>query len=156
MWTSPLLPTLLLSSVLCIYRLAFRERSRSVYGHNRWSALRSVSRSVQFSRLVISNCLWPHGQQHTRLPCPSPTPRAKEWQWPETYRKYSQLCKCSVNHDFPSSMYNNLIISVCVKEREGFIFKFTNTLNPSMALLLLSLQCLILYFHLQKFFIPYR
>ena len=32
--------------------------------------------SVQFSCSVMSNSLWPHGLQHTRLPCPSPTPRA--------------------------------------------------------------------------------
>ena len=25
---------------------------------------------------VVSNCLWSHGLQHTRLLCPSPTPRA--------------------------------------------------------------------------------
>ena len=31
--------------------------------------------SVQFSRLVVSDSLWPHGLQHTRPPCPSPTPR---------------------------------------------------------------------------------
>ena len=31
--------------------------------------------SVQFSRSVVSNSLWPHGLQHARLPCPSPTPR---------------------------------------------------------------------------------
>ena len=30
--------------------------------------------SVQFSCLVVSNSLPPHGLQHTRLPCPSPTP----------------------------------------------------------------------------------
>ena len=30
--------------------------------------------SVQFSRLVVSDSLWPHGLQHTRPPCPSPTP----------------------------------------------------------------------------------
>ena len=30
--------------------------------------------SVQFSRLVVSNSLWPHESQHTRPPCPSPTP----------------------------------------------------------------------------------
>ena len=30
--------------------------------------------SVQFSRSVVSDSLWPHGLQHTRLPCPSPTP----------------------------------------------------------------------------------
>ena len=29
-----------------------------------------------FSCLVVSDSLWPHGLQHTRLPCPSPTPRA--------------------------------------------------------------------------------
>ena len=29
--------------------------------------------SVQFSRPVVSDSLWPHGLQHTRPPCPSPT-----------------------------------------------------------------------------------
>ena len=29
-----------------------------------------------FSRSVTSDSLWPHGLQHTRLPCPSPSPRA--------------------------------------------------------------------------------
>ena len=32
--------------------------------------------SVQFSRSVVSDSLQPHGLQHTRLPCPSPTPGA--------------------------------------------------------------------------------
>ena len=32
--------------------------------------------SVQFSRSVVSNSLRPHGLQHTRPPCPSPTPKA--------------------------------------------------------------------------------
>ena len=31
--------------------------------------------SVQFSRSVVSDSLWPHEPQHTRPPCPSPTPR---------------------------------------------------------------------------------
>ena len=30
--------------------------------------------SVQFSRSVVSDSLQPHGQQHTRPPCPSPIP----------------------------------------------------------------------------------
>ena len=29
--------------------------------------------SVQFSRSITSNSLWPHGLQHARLPCSSPT-----------------------------------------------------------------------------------
>ena len=32
--------------------------------------------SVQFSSSIMSSCLRPHGQQHTRHSCPSPTPRA--------------------------------------------------------------------------------
>ena len=31
--------------------------------------------SVQFSCSVMSDSLWPHGLQHARLPCPSPTPK---------------------------------------------------------------------------------
>ena len=31
---------------------------------------------VQLSHSVMSDSLWPHGVQHARLPCPSPTPRA--------------------------------------------------------------------------------
>ena len=31
--------------------------------------------SIQFSRWVVSDSLQPHGRQHTRPPCPSPTPR---------------------------------------------------------------------------------
>ena len=32
--------------------------------------------SVQFSRSVVSDALWPHTLQHARPPCPSPTPGA--------------------------------------------------------------------------------
>ena len=34
------------------------------------------SYSVQFCHSVVSNSFRPHGLQHARLPCPSPTPRA--------------------------------------------------------------------------------
>ena len=34
------------------------------------------STSVQFSRSVVSNSLWPDGLKHARPPCPSPTPGA--------------------------------------------------------------------------------
>ena len=46
--------------------------------------------SVQFSRSVISDSLRPHGLQHTRPPCPSPTPRVYpnssplSWWYPPT------------------------------------------------------------------------
>ena len=37
---------------------------------------RNRASSVQFSRSVMSDFLRPHGLQHARPPCPSPTPRA--------------------------------------------------------------------------------
>ena len=49
--------------------------------------------SVQFSCSVLSNSLRPHGLQHARLPCPSPTPRA-----------YSNSCpSCRWRHPTTSS-----------------------------------------------------
>ena len=45
---------------------------------------------IQFSCSVMSDSLWPHGLQHTRLPCPSPTPGAcsnscpLSWWWHPT------------------------------------------------------------------------
>ena len=51
--------------------------------------------SVQFSPSVVSDFLWPHGPQHTRSPCPSPTPGA-----------YSNSC--------PSSQWRHPTISSSV------------------------------------------
>ena len=41
---------------------------------------------VQFSCSVVSDALRPHGLQHTRLPCPSPTPRACSNSCPSSWR----------------------------------------------------------------------
>ena len=49
---------------------------------------------VQFGRSVMSDSLWPHGLQHARIPCPSPSPRA-----------YSNSC--------PLSRWCHLTISSC-------------------------------------------
>ena len=35
-----------------------------------------------FSHSDVFNFLWPHRLQHTRLPCPSPSPRTYSDQWP--------------------------------------------------------------------------
>ena len=39
-----------------------------------WLWWRKIQRSVQFSCSVVSDSLQPRGLQHTRPPCPSPTP----------------------------------------------------------------------------------
>ena len=47
---------------------------------------------VNFSHSVVSNSLWPHGLQHTRLPSPSPTPRACSNSGP-----LSQWCRQTIS-----------------------------------------------------------
>ena len=48
--------------------------------------------SAQFSHSVVSNSLWPHGLQHTRLPCPSPAPGACSNSYP-----LSRLCHPTIS-----------------------------------------------------------
>ena len=48
--------------------------------------------SVQFSRSVLSDSLWPHESQHARPPCPSPTPRVH----PDS-RPSSQWCHPAIS-----------------------------------------------------------
>ena len=40
-----------------------------------WLSAGVIMAPVQFSHSVVSDSLWPHGLQHARPPCPSPTPR---------------------------------------------------------------------------------
>ena len=41
--------------------------------------------SVQFSRSVVSDSLWPHELQHARPPCPSPTPEIHSNSHPSSH-----------------------------------------------------------------------
>ena len=63
---------------------------------------------VQFSRSAVSNSLWPHGLQHDRLPCPSPTPGAysnscpsSQWCHPTVSSSVSPFSSCL--QSFPAS-----------------------------------------------------
>ena len=68
--------------------------------------------SVQFSCSVMSNSLWPHGLQHTRLPCLSQTPGVysnscplsfiqKRWCHPTISSSVTHLSSCL--QSFPAS-----------------------------------------------------
>ena len=64
--------------------------------------------SVQFSRLVMSNSLWPHEPRHTRPPRPSPTPRvhpnpcpSSQWCHPTTSSSVIPFFSCL--QSFPAS-----------------------------------------------------
>ena len=57
-----------------------------------WFYTRVCTRSLQFSRSVMSDSLRPHGLQHARLPCPSPTPGACSNAYP-----LSQWCHPTIS-----------------------------------------------------------
>ena len=62
--------------------------------------------SVQFSHSVVSDSLRPHGLQHTRLPCPSPTPGACSdslSQWCPPAISSSVIPFSSCHQSFPAS-----------------------------------------------------
>ena len=61
--------------------------------------------SVQFSLSVVSDSSWPHGLQHTRLPCPSPSPGT-----------YSNSC--------PLSWWYHPTISFCVVPFSSWLQSF--------------------------------
>ena len=46
---------------------------------------------VQFSRSFVSNSLQLHGLQHTRPPCPSPTPGAYSNSYPLSLRRHPTI-----------------------------------------------------------------
>ena len=56
----------------------------------------------QFSCSVVSDSLWPHGLQHAKLPCPSPSPRACSNSCP-----LSQRCHPTISSSvIPFSSYH--------------------------------------------------
>ena len=73
--------------------------------------------SVQFSCSLVCDSLWPHGLQHARLPCPSPTPRAycsnscphSQWCHPIISSSVvpisSHLQSCQASGSFPVSRF---------------------------------------------------
>ena len=60
--------------------------------HNTVNQLALQFSSVQFTRSVVSDSLRPHGLQHARPPCPSPTPRVHPNPCPS-----SQWCHLTVS-----------------------------------------------------------
>ena len=52
----------------------FMQSGQNTVGLTRQSNDIKTISSVQFSHSVMSDSLQPHGPQHTRPPCPSPTP----------------------------------------------------------------------------------
>ena len=85
--------------------------------------------SVQFSHLVVSNSLWPHGLQHARLPCPSSTPGACSnscplSQWCHQAISSSVIPFSSHLQSFPASVFSNESV-LCIRWPKYWSFSFS-------------------------------
>ena len=72
--------------------------------------LQSYISSVQFSRSAVSDSLWPHGLQHARSPCSSPTPGVYSNSCP-----LSQWCHPAISSSVvPFSCLSHTYIHTCM------------------------------------------
>ena len=87
-----------------------------------------------FSRLVVSSFLWPHRLQHTRLPCPSPTPGACSNSCPS-----SQWCHPTISSSVvPLLFLPSIFPSIRVFSNESLLrirwpkyWSFSFSISPS-------------------------
>ena len=73
-WPSPYFFGAVSRSSLKFYLSGYNSHLLQIKLNSRVVQLFFSWHSVQFSQSVMSDSLWPHESQHTRPPCPSPTP----------------------------------------------------------------------------------
>ena len=94
--------------------------------------------SVQFSRSVMFSSLWPHGLQHTRLPCPSPTPGACSNSCPSSWWCYPTISSSVIPF---SSCLQTLPASGCFSVSQFFASGGQSTsASASAAVLPMNIQ----------------
>ena len=89
--------------------------SYSIEVHYTVSILYSKSVS-QVSRSVVSNSLGPHGVQHARPPCPSPTPKVYSNSCPS-----SQWCHPTISSRFPLLLPPSIFLRIRVFTNESVL-----------------------------------
>ena len=89
--------------------------------------IRATNYSVQFSRSVVSDTLWPHGLQHERLPCPSPTPRVYSNSCPSSRWCHPTISSSAFNLSQHQGFSNESILHL----RWPKYWSFSFTINPS-------------------------
>ena len=88
--------------------------------------------SVQFSRSVVSDSLQPRGLQHTRLPCPSPTPRACSNSCPLSQWYHPTIS--SLSFPSPASMFPSIMVfsnELVLRIRWPKYWSFSFSISPS-------------------------
>ena len=97
--------------------------------------LKPVISSIQFSRSVTSNSLWPHGLRQARPPCPPPSPGAYSNSCPS-----SQWCHTTISSSVNPLLFLSCIIpSIGVFSSESVLctrwpkyWSFTFSISPSI------------------------
>ena len=89
---------------------------------------------LSFSRSVVSDSLQPHGLQHTRLPCPSPSPRACSnshplSQWCPLTISSSVVPVSSCPQSFPASQGLSSELAIHIRWPKYWSFSFS--ISPS-------------------------
>ena len=89
---------------------------------------------VHFSQSVVSDSLQPHGLQHARLPCPSPTPRAcsnscpsSQWCHPTILSSVFPFSSCP--QSFPASGFFSSESALCIRWPK--YWHFSISISPS-------------------------
>ena len=88
---------------------------------------------VQFNRSVVSNSLWPHGLQHARPPCSSPTHRVYSKSCP-----LSRWCHPTISSCLPLLILPPIFPSIRVFSNESVLWirwpkywSFSFSISPS-------------------------
>jgi len=89
--------------------------------------------SVQFSHSVVSDSLWPHGLQHARPPCPSPTPGVYSLMSTELVMPSNHLILCHPLLLLPSIFPSIRVFSnesvLCIRWSKYWSFIFSISLS---------------------------
>ena len=89
--------------------------------------------SVKFSSSVVSNSLWPHGLQHTSLPCPLLSPEVCSNAYPLMTMTSNHLILCHLLLLLPSIFPSLSIFSneLALHIRCSKYWSFSFTISPS-------------------------
>ena len=87
---------------------------------------------VQFSCSVMSDSLQPHGLEHARLPCPSPTPRAYSDSCPSSRWCHPTISSSSSSlPTFNLSQHQGLFYDLVIRIRWSKYWSFSFSISPS-------------------------
>ena len=88
-----------------------------------------------FSYSVVSDFLWPHGLQHARLPCPSPSPWIYSDSCPLSWRCHPTISSSSspffLPSVFPSIRVSSNELALCIRRPKYWSFRFSFSISSS-------------------------